>query len=66
MINQITTPELLFLGEYLKSAHSNTNFARSCTQIISDPNLRSFCDKLVREDEMQEARIAQLLGINLQ
>lgn len=66
MINQITTPELLFLGEYLKSCHSNTNFARSYTQIISDPNLRSFCDKLVREDEMQEARIAQLVGINLQ
>ncbi|MFZ3171628.1 MAG: hypothetical protein WA118_06565 [Carboxydocellales bacterium] len=66
MINQITTPELLFLGEYLKSGHSNTNFVRSCTQIISDPNLRSFCDKLVREDEMQEAKIAQLLGINLQ
>lgn len=64
-MSQITTPELLFLGEFMRSCRSNTNFVRSCTQLISDPNLRSFCDQLAREDQSQEARMARFLGVNL-
>lgn len=66
MMTQITAPELLFLGEYLRSCRSTTNFIRSCTQVITDPQLRSFCDQLARDNQIQEARLAQFLGVNLQ
>ncbi|MDA8212230.1 MAG: hypothetical protein M0021_10180 [Clostridia bacterium] len=66
MMTQITAPELLFLGEYLRSCRSTTNFLRSCTQVVTDPQLRSFCDQMAREHQIQEARFGQFLGINLQ
>lgn len=63
---QLTTPEVMFLQEFLKSCRSSTNFKRTCARTMSDPQLRSFCDQLSRTGQMGEARLARFVGVNMQ
>ncbi len=63
---QLTTPEVLYLQEFLKSCRSSSNFKRTCARTMSDPQLSSFCDQSARAGQMGEARLGRFLGINMQ
>lgn len=65
-MNQLTVPEVLFLEEHLRSCRSSNNFMRTATHMLADPQLRSFCEQMVREHQMSEAKFGQYLGISIQ
>ncbi len=59
---RLTTQELMFLEEHLRSSVSVTKFMDYASQMVPDPEIKSLCDRLSKEHKHEITRFSGFLG----
>jgi hypothetical protein len=59
---KLTTQELMFLEEHLRSDASVTKFMDYASQMITDPEIKSLCDRLSKEHKDEITQFSGFIG----
>lgn len=59
---KLTTHELMFIEEHLRSSVSVAKFMDYAAQMVVDPEIKSLCDRLSREHKDEITRFSGFIG----
>jgi len=59
---RLTTQELMFIEEHLRSSASVTKLLDYASQVSADPEIKSLCDRLAKDHRAEMNAYSALIG----